>query len=252
MTTATTPARHTPRTRRRWLVTAAAALGVLLTARLGWWQLDRAAQKTALAEAIERRATLPPLDADHLPRSAAQADEELQRPVRLRGRWLVQHTVFLDNRAQRGRAGFIVVTPLLLAPGDAVLVQRGWAPRDFVDRTRLPVVPSAAGEVTVSGRISWPPSPLMAFGDDGAGVLRQNLQIAAFAREIGTALRPLSIQQTAESGPPDGLQRDWALPPSDVGKHRGYAAQWFALAALIAGLYLWFNVIQPRRHAPPL
>jgi surfeit locus 1 family protein len=31
-----------------------------------------------------------------------------------------------------------------------------------------------------------------------------------------------------------------------VHKHYGYAFQWFALALLVIGLYVWFQVLQPR------
>ena len=55
--------------------------------------------------------------------------------VVLDGRWLAAHTVYLDNRQMNGRPGFFVVTPLRLDDGRAVLVQRGWLPRDCSDRT---------------------------------------------------------------------------------------------------------------------
>jgi surfeit locus 1 family protein len=32
-----------------------------------------------------------------------------------------------------------------------------------------------------------------------------------------------------------------------VQKHYGYAFQWFALSALIIGLYAWFQLPRPRR-----
>ena len=38
-------------------------------------------------------------------------------------------------------------------------------------------------------------------------------------------------------------------PAAGVDKHHGYAFQWFALCALTAGLYVWFQIIQPRRRA---
>jgi surfeit locus 1 family protein len=164
--------------------------------------------------------------------------------VQLQGRWLAAHTVFLDNRQMGGRPGFFVVTPLELAPGDAVLVQRGWVPRDAEQRTRLPAVPTPAGSVQVAGRIAPPPSRLFAFAADAPGAIRQNLDLGAFSREIGVRLRPLSVQQLA--GPQDGLQRDWPQPAVDVSKHYGYAFQWFALATLIAGLYVWFQLLRPR------
>jgi surfeit locus 1 family protein len=45
----------------------------------------------------------------------------------------------------------------------------------------------------------------------------------------------------------DGLHRHWPPPAVDVHKHYGYAFQWFALAALILGLYVWFQVLAPYR-----
>jgi len=39
---------------RGWLVTLAAVAAASLTARLGWWQLDRAAQKLALQAMFAR------------------------------------------------------------------------------------------------------------------------------------------------------------------------------------------------------
>jgi surfeit locus 1 family protein len=229
---------------RRWIVLAAAAAGVLVTGRLGLWQLDRAAQKEAVGAAIAARAHDSGVDSAGLARDEAAAATQFWKPVRLQGRWLSGRTVFLDNRQMGGRPGFFVVTPLLLAPGDAVLVQRGWVPRDAEQRTRLPEVPTPSGSVEVAGRIAPPPSRLLAFAPDAPGAIRQNLDLDAFSKEIGIPLRPLSVQQGP--GPQDGLQRDWPQPAVDVSKHYGYAFQWFALATLIAGLYVWFQLLRPR------
>ena len=230
---------------RRIVVLAAAVAGVGVTARLGVWQLDRAAQKQALGAAIETRAAAAPLDTAALARDAATAEPQFWRPVRVQGRWLAGRTVFLDNRQMNGRPGFFVVTPLELAPGDAVLVQRGWVPRDPQRRSRLPPVPTPAGTVQVEGRVAPPPSRLFAFAPDPPGPIRQNLDLGAYAGEIGERLRPLSVQQLP-GGLSDGLQRDWAQPAVDVAKHHCYAFQWFAMATLIAGLYVWFQLLRPR------
>jgi surfeit locus 1 family protein len=45
------------------------------------------------------------------------------------------------------------------------------------------------------------------------------------------------------------LQRQWTPAVLDVSKHHGYALQWFALSALITGLYVWFQLIRPRRRS---
>ena len=60
------------------------------------------------------------------------------------------------------------------------------------------------------------------------------------------ALLDASVQQTGDDEGP--LRRQWPLPATDVQKHHGYAFQWFALCTLVAGLYLWFQIIQPRRQ----
>jgi surfeit locus 1 family protein len=236
-----------PSPRRRFVVaTVAALMAAALTARLGVWQLDRAAQKIALRDAIAARGAMPPLAPQELARNAADAAAQHHRRVRLQGRWQAGHTVFLDNRQMGGRPGFYVVTPLVTSPGHAVLVQRGWLPRDPVDRARLPAVPTPEAPVMLDGRIAPPPARLYEFEHGGTGRIRQNLDLDAFARDTGLSLAPLSVLQLDDAG--DGLRREWPVPAFDVHTHRGYAFQWFALSALITALYVWFQLIVPRRR----
>ncbi|HJV67793.1 SURF1 family protein [Ideonella sp.] len=232
-----------------WVLLAALGLG-LLTARLGVWQLDRAAQKLALQAAIEAQAAAPEMPAETLPTTEGEAERLRFRRITLRGQWLPEHTVYLDNRQMSGRPGFFVLTPLKLPRGDAVLVQRGWLPRHAADRTRIAPYDTPGGEVVVEGRIAPWPSRLVSLGAEAPGAIRQNLDFADYAAQTRLALRPLSITELprpAQAG--DGLLRDWPMPAVDVAKHYGYAAQWFALCALTAGLYVWFQLIRPRRRA---
>lgn len=238
---ATVPA---PSRSRRVMVLVAALSAAALTARLGFWQWDRAAQKEALQASLDARGAMPTVGADAL-RAAAGADPQwLHRRVSLRGRWLPQWTVYLENRQMNGRPGFLVVTPLQW-PGGTVLVQRGWVVRDNDDRTRLPPIASPAGEVEVVGRIAPPPARLYEFDTAASGPIRQNLDPERFSREVGLPLLPLSVLQG--DGPADGLQRQWPPPAVDTHKHYGYAFQWWAFSALITGLYVWFQLIRPRR-----
>ncbi|MDR7334907.1 SURF1 family protein [Roseateles asaccharophilus] len=232
-------------TARRWLVLLAAVLAAALTARLGFWQLDRAAQKLALQAAIDGQAHKPALG------NADLAGADLHRRVELRGTWVPERTVWLDNRPMDGRAGFYVVTPLRLAGrADAILVQRGWAPRHAADRTQLPPLATPAGEVDVQGRLAASPSRLYDLGAGQAGAIRQNLDPAAFAQETGLALLPMTVVQTA-AGSDDALLRNWPAPDFGLHKHYGYAFQWFALCALILILYVWFQLVRPRLRGRP-
>ncbi len=237
---------------RPLILLLAALAGALATGRLGWWQLDRAAQKIAIHEAQQRQRALPPLGPQELPRDAAAVADQLHRAVALQGRWIAERTVYLDNRPMDGRAGFFVLTPLALADGRVLLVQRGWTPRDAAERTRLTAPPPPAGEVAIAGRIAATPSRLYEFESAASapkGTIRQNLDLDAFARETGLALAPFVVVQEDGATPlADGLLRHWPAPAADVAKHYGYAFQWFAMCALIIGLYAWFQLIRPARR----
>ncbi len=130
--------------------------------------------------------------------------------------------------------------------GQVIVVQRGWAPRDFVDRSRLPPVITPAGVVTVQGRIAPPPSKLYEFKGIDSGPLRQNLDLASFHAETGLPLfEQVSVLQTG--GPSEGLLREWAAPNLGVDKHYGYAFQWFGLCLLVVILYVWYQIVLPFR-----
>jgi surfeit locus 1 family protein len=228
------------------LITLAALAVALLTARLGVWQLSRAAEKNALQAAIERQAEQPVLDA--LPNDMQSAATWHHRRVQLQGRWSAAHTVYLDNRQMNGQPGFFVVTPLVLPDGRAVLVQRGWLPRNVNERTRIDDPPPPVGEVRIEGRIAPPPARLFEFEGSDAGRIRQNVDTEAFARETGLRLLALSVLQTGPAIAGDKLLRQWPAPATGVAKHYGYAFQWFGLSTLAVFLYVWFQLIQPRRQ----
>lgn len=231
------------RTRRFWVLTLTAALAVGATFSLGQWQLRRAAQKEALQAAIEARKVLTALDSPALAASKNIADLT-HRAARLTGVWRPAQTVYLDNRPMHGKPGFWVLTPLVLEGStQAILVQRGWVPRDFLDRSRLPEIVTPHGLVTVQGRIAPPPSRLYAFKGADLGPIRQNLDIGAFAAETGLPLLDASLLQTGAAS--EGLLRDWPAANLGVDKHHGYALQWFGLCALLVILYVWFQLILP-------
>jgi surfeit locus 1 family protein len=226
------------------LVLLAALALTLVTARLGWWQLDRAAEKTALQQQLTERSAMPPLRLADLPREASAVEPLVQLP---------DASIALENRPMAGRVGFYIVTPLVLADGSMVLVQRGWLPRDLQDRTRLAPFVTPAGDVVVGGRIALRVPRLYEFDGEASGMLRQNLDTEAFARERSLPLRPWVVIQDQPLQPQDdGLRREWPAPASGVDKHHGYAFQWFALSALTIGLLVWFQFLRPARrdHAP--
>jgi surfeit locus 1 family protein len=269
---ASLPAARPRRRGRVWVVTLAALLALSATVSLGRWQLSRAAQKEALQAEIEAQQQRPALDQEAFLAIDKPADA-LHRPVRLRGLWLADQTVYLDNRQMHGVPGFYVLTPFALEGSEqTVMIQRGWIQRNFNDRAQLMPVETPAGLVEVTGRIAPPPAHLLELGKPaapasaaasasvpgaapageaaqpavGSSPIRQNLDLEAFRSETRLPLRTdLTLQQIGAAS--EGLQRDWPAPALGVEKHYGYAFQWFGLAALVVILYVWFQLIAPRR-----
>nr|WP_237218989.1 SURF1 family protein [Rhodoferax aquaticus] len=225
------------------------ALALVLSGlSLGRWQLSRAEQKLTAQAAVEAQASKPALDNAQL--LADTPVSHLYRSAVLRGQWIPGQTVLLDNRPMEGRVGFYVLTPFLLEGSkSSVMVQRGWIPRNFENRADVPQVASPTGVVVLVGRITPPPGALYDLGTQPEGQIRQNVDLKQFASAAGIdLLTEISVQQTdAVSG---GLLQHWPVVNVGVDKHYGYAFQWFALAALIAGLYAWFQIIRPRISRP--
>lgn len=247
-----------------WLVALAALATMALTARLGFWQLQRADDKNHRRALIAQRMAQAELPASQLAQEPSDLPDQLYRSIRISGIWLAQHTIHLENRQMNGRPGFFTLTPLLLADGSAALVQRGWQPRHIQDRTLVQMPHNSTEVIHLQGRIQPPPSSLFELTPPASQnplastTIRLNVALDAFSREIGHPLRPLSLLQLQdEEVCPEGhactpiknafLVRAWEPPTTDVSKHHGYAFQWFALCTLIGGLFLWFSIILPWR-----
>lgn len=241
--------------------TVAALVVIAVTCALGNWQLGRAHDKIARAERLRALADAPPLHIGTAP-PPLPAAELVSRKVVVRGRFDAAHTVLLENRphgnGQDSRSGFLVLTPL--RPDDAagidapraVLVLRGWLPRDAQDRTRIAPFPTPEGTVTLQGvALADVPKVYQLGGADAqrGERIRQNLDLEDFAAELGTPLQPFVLQQRSDSG--DGLARDWASADLGVERHYGYAFQWYGLAALTLVLLVALTWRRARRLAMP-
>lgn len=230
----------------------AGLLLVALTASLGNWQLRRAHDKLVTQEQIDALALAAPLAA-----RADALDLPEWQPLSLAGQWWPEGGILIDNRTHGGRAGYHVVTPLVLADGSGtVLVNRGWIAVG-ADRSKLPLVPTAEGAQRVEGRLHRVESDTFTLADRPdqvvAGKVWQTLDLQSFRTRVlsscieapfvqdSTSCQTLAawtLLQTSAAG--DGLVRDWATPAAGIDRHRGYAFQWYALASLAAGLTAWY------------
>jgi cytochrome oxidase assembly protein ShyY1 len=229
--------------RFRWIPFVAATLLVLLGIALGQWQTRRAVEKETNEAKLLVREAAPLLVLDG--RAGAIDDIEYRR-VTVQGGFVRDWAVYLDNRPYQGVAGFYVLMPFKIAGSDThILVQRGWTPRNPVDRARLQALSTPLGRIEVQGLIRRHPGKLLQLGHPAAlrpNAIVQNLDLAEFAQASKLALQPFLLEQLSDTH--DSLVRDWPRPSSGADRNRGYAFQWYGLAAMAA---LFFIVTGFRR-----
>ncbi|RKP49238.1 SURF1 family protein [Trinickia fusca] len=208
-----------------------------VTIRLGFWQRDRAHQKEALQAQIERYEHAPSQTVTAAPVSLGSIE---YHRVRAHGRFMPEQVVYLDNRPYQDQPGFYVVMPFKLDDGGYVLVNRGWLPRNVDERTAIAPYATPAGDVTIEGIARADASRAYEIGTGGSAPhqrIRQNLDVGAYATELGLPLQPFVIQQTSDDG--DKLVRDWPAPTMGVERNYGYMLQWWGMAAAALGFGLY-------------
>jgi surfeit locus 1 family protein len=238
------------RFRPRLLPTVATVVGIALFLTAAHWQQGRMEQKEALRAQFDAASARPP---SALPVGTADWDAWRYRPVAATGTFDGARQILVDNKVEDGRAGYHVVTPLLLADGRAILVDRGWIAAGET-RAQPPHATPPAGPLTVLGRVNIPATHYVEFAHAApSGGVWQNLDPARFAAASGLPVLPIVLEQTgplvAPTGAPDTLVRNWPAPDFGIEKHRIYMVQWYLFAATAAALWLFFNLRRPRKQA---
>ncbi len=226
-------------------VFVAVTLGALVA--LGAWQVHRLNWKNDLIAVREAALALPPLE---LSRNLPDADAVPFRRVRVRGEFLHRLEIQLGPRTHRGAAGYHVITPLRLAGGGTVLVNRGWAPtqrRDPATRREG----QTTGVVRIDGLVRPPPAQGWVTPDNAPGKGDWYfIDIAAIASHLGLSdVAPVMI----EAGPapnPGGYPLGGHTIVAPVNNHLQYAVTWFALAAVLLAIYI-IDFRNRRRRKPP-
>jgi surfeit locus 1 family protein len=213
------------------MVVAVAVVVASTCVALGFWQLRRLEERRSLNAKILDRRSAAPLAIEGA--SSGPIAVPYRRAV-AEGTYDVRNEVLVYGRSLNGEAGHQVVTPLLLADGDAILVVRGWVP--FAMQT-APVrgAAPAANDVEVSGSL---------VPDEGAGAtvpdadrVVPTIDVEGIGSTLPYEVFPLPLQLARQVPPQPGSLPAPVQPPElSEGPHLSYAIQWFSFAAVaIAG-----------------
>jgi surfeit locus 1 family protein len=232
----------------------AAVLVLMIAAvcvRLGFWQLDRLEQRRARNTAVRAAQAQRPLTLDAATFAAASANPQALewRPVEAAGTFHHAGDLLLRGRGREGRPGVHLVSPLVLADGRVVMVNRGWLPAADAATASTDAF-RTSGPVRITGVLR----PMEASADrglpaagraDGDSTWRRIDLGVARDRSPGAVL-PLYLQRlpAAADGPSPPLAEP--LPELSQGNHLSYAVQWFSFATIaVVGLVI---VVRKRRR----
>ncbi|SCL41720.1 Cytochrome oxidase assembly protein ShyY1 [Micromonospora pallida] len=235
----------------RWLgylVLALVAAAAMV--QLGNWQLDRYQGRSAANERIDATARMTPVplrDTLTAPSGAAGQvgaapdAEAVWTRVTVTGRYDAANSVWIRQRTLERQVGFELLTPLLLADGSAVLVNRGWVPpAPGGDATARPEVPpTPAGEVTVVGRVR--PS------ESGAGTVERRdgrlesrrIGLHQLARELPYPVYGAYLLLDGQTPAADPVFEAVPVRHENNWQNLGYVVQWWLFAAMTLVAYGW-------------
>ena len=234
--------------------TVAAVVAIATFSWLGVWQLDRAGEKEGRRGTFAARTADAPILLSHrLSTMPDEIDHEWwrYRQVEFSGEVLGDRQYLLDNRTRNAVAGYHVYVPIHVTGLDRVLmVNRGWVETGPI-REHRPNVSLNATELDVSGLVEQP-RQLILLGDDGYAEsswpkVVQRIDFDKIARDLERPVLPFVVLMDAAA--PGGFVREWS-PYLGIGpdRHRGYALQWFSLAAAVAAVWIVIKVRGARRN----
>lgn len=218
-------------------------LGVLMVLlSLGFWQLQRGAEKATMKAAYEQRIAEAPIEVGS--RLLSESSFEFFR-AQITGEYEPQNQIFEDNRIHSGRPGYHVFTPFQIAGTEVrILVNRGWIPWG-TDLTRAPDIETPTGEVALSGTLKAPTRGFFTLEDKKPVAqvkIWQNLDLEHYQSLHDFALQPMVLLLSPKS-PYGGFIREWPVYTDTwIARHRGYAIQWFAMALVLVVVFLWATI----------
>ncbi len=233
--------------RRLWPLLLASGIGFCILCALGFWQVQRLAEKNALIAKIDAQLTAAPITLSEALKRREAGEDMNYIAVTASGQFSIGKEIH-KLTSHQGQPGFSVISPYVSADGVVVLVDRGTVPEAFADPATRPEKPTPS----ITG--------FLRLHDKGQGVFDAENNPGSnqwywwdVPAMLGAAQVPpeakvldLVLHRLPAAG-------DTALPLVPAAKadlrnnHLGYAITWFGLAAALAVMTLLISF--RRRHA---
>jgi len=221
-----------------WLMLTLAIVGVLFFSRLGFWQLQRADEKKKMLVSEQMFAKQTPI----------QWTPTLSLPQQYQqiiiGGHFLPNVFLLDNQHYQHQFGYHVISPLRLANGRVVLVDRGWLKADMT-RQVLPETTTPSGLVNITGSAYYPSAKNWLLGkllekEQSNVAVVELIDTQMLSQFLHKSVYPFIIRLSKQSA--HGYVREWAIVSMPPERHYAYALQWFAIALLVLVLFFARNI----------
>lgn len=200
-----------------------------LTISLGFWQIDRAEQKTKLQQDFS--------DAQKQTPRQYSIERGLKDfvPVVLEGSYIAP-PILLDNRTRDGKVGYEVLSIFETLSGDHALVNRGWIVAPKL-RDKLPMIETPSDLVVLEGLLISSTENQSAMAEQFPNAKRvQGVDWEWIIEEYELRIPERWQVRLTQPESPGALNLDWPSQSFSPDKHYGYAVQWFGLALALAVL----------------
>jgi surfeit locus 1 family protein len=226
-------------TLRKWIFSIAAVSIAAISISLGFWQLRRLSARRQANTMLTARRLAPQVELDSLPRDTAAAHF---RRVHVRGSYDHPQEIILTLRGRNGSPGVNILTPLLRARKDTVvLVNRGWVYSP--DGMTVDTQPwREADTLNGTGYIeTFPTKGPFAPPNPARPRSFRRLNRADLQKVLPYPIANYYVVLT-DSAESSRVPPRVELPPLDEGPHRNYAIQWFSFAVIsIGGLVIFLR-----------
>jgi surfeit locus 1 family protein len=228
-----------------FLVFMLALMALFIT--LGTWQVERLGEKDRLIANVTARFNEPPKPFPAFGDwKVFEADGYDYRPVSLTGTYRPQGTILVfdsldEPKGKFSGPGYWVMTPLMLATGGTVFINRGFVPESsgpaFAQggsvESGLISIAGVARDAEAIG--SFTPSPDLTRHVEW---VRNPARLAAMAGDLPQPVAQVYVDMPA--GPPGALPQGGETVIEFPNNHLGYAMTWYGFALLVPFLlFFW-------------
>jgi surfeit locus 1 family protein len=228
---------------RRWIVlTLVVLVAVVAMVALGFWQLRRLHSVREDNARVRARIAQPVEPLQFVLGSGAASASAVYRRVSVTGRYDRVSEILLRNRSLNGEPGSHVLTPIRMADGRGVVVDRGWIPLDLPAEQEEQARPPVLEPVTVVG-VLFPSDRKSVFAPSipsaGRVTTIPRVDVARIGKQLEYPVVPLYLRLESQT-PPQSSELPVPPGPPDLseGPHLSYAIQWFLFATVAMGTYV--------------